>query len=193
MHCVYFRYFYDSKYSVIVPKCRGRGARSYALLRKERGERLILDRIRLGNDRIPYRRSNISVPVIPRIPSSRYVRDIYAASRRWRKGGRKRGGKGGKGARWKGASITRPFHKGSRRQDESSKRHDAGTKQGTSRQCSFPDHAPDAFAYLVSMGALLGSTVIQRRGSLLMRIPTTGRKPAQSWEQKMEIFFIKKC
>lgn len=53
--------------------------------------RVNIERMGLGNDRIPYPRSNISAPVIPEdIPSSRYVRDIYAASRRDRgeEGGR---------------------------------------------------------------------------------------------------------
>lgn len=52
------------------------------------------------------------------------------------------------------ASITRPFHKGTRRQDESSKRHDADafTEARHLEAVLLPGHAPDAFAYLVSMG-----------------------------------------
>lgn len=53
-----------------------------------------------------------------------------------------------------GASITRPFHKGSRREDELSKRHDADafTEARHLEAVLLPSHAPDAFAYLVSMG-----------------------------------------
>lgn len=93
---VYFCYFYDSEYSY---RAKMQRTSSSGLRYFERnGERLILDRIGLGNDRIPYRRSNISVPFIPRIPSSRYARYICRlTSLMGRNGGeeRRERGKGG--------------------------------------------------------------------------------------------------
>lgn len=57
---------------------------------------------------------------------------------------------------------------------EETRRRYAFTEARHLKALLLPDHAPDAFAYLVSMGDLLGSTVIQRRGSLLMRTSTIG-------------------
>lgn len=46
---------------------------------------------------------------------------------------------------------------------EEARRRCAFTEARHLKAILLPDHAPDAFAYFVSMGTLLGSTVIQRR------------------------------
>lgn len=79
----------------------------------------------------------------------------------------------------KGASITQPFHKGSRRQDELSKRHDDADASTGARHLEAPSKPRPGCLCLPRVNGdevLLGLTVIQRRESLLMRIPHSYRQ-----------------
>jgi len=110
----------------------------------------------------------ICIRHLPRIPSSRYVHDIYAASRHDRERGEKE-------------SVNNPV--------VSQRDATAGwIVEEARRRCLYRSKAPRGSApsrprpgclclpRVNGDGALLESTVIRRRGSLLMRILATGSR-----------------